>query len=109
MAMGGKECFPSSVLLVRRESSNLVFSLSLFLDRVVSLIRNCDARELVFSFLARVQSKDLIFLVLVEAQVPMIFDRSVRELACSSDEATLFGALFTHEEHSRGISAIRPG
>src|ERR1700719_5181706 len=107
--MSGKESFPRGILLVRRKSSDLVLSLPLFLDRVISLIRNGDARKLVFSFLARIQSEDLILLILVQTQVPMIFDGSVRKLVRSPDEAALFGALFAHEQHSGGIPAIRPG
>src|SRR5260370_42148306 len=39
----------------------------------------------------------------------MVFYRAVRELACSPNQAALFGAFLTHEQHSRGVPAIRPG
>jgi hypothetical protein len=59
--------------------------------------------------LPSIQSKDLILLALVKTQMAMVFNRTVRKLACSPDQAALFGALLTHEQHSRGLAAIRAG
>src|SRR4051812_6124209 len=37
----------------------------------------------------------------------MVLYRAIRELARSPNQATLFGAFLTHEQHSCGLSAIR--
>src|SRR5258708_18960833 len=107
--MGRKKLLPGIVLLVRWQSIDPRLRSPLLLDWVVSLIRYGDTREFVFSLLTSIQSEDLILLILVKTQMDMVFYRAVRELARSPNQAALFGAFLTHEQHSRGVPAIRPG
>jgi len=37
----------------------------------------------------------------------MVFNRSIRHLACAPDEAALFGAFFAHEEYASSLGAVR--
>src|SRR5258707_2704827 len=107
--MGRKKLLPGIVLLVRSQFIDPRLRSPLLLDWVVSLIRYGDTREFVFSLLTSIQSEDLILLILVKTQMAVVFYRAVRELARSPNQAALFGAFLTHEQHSRGVPAIRPG
>jgi len=107
--MGRKKLLPCSVLLVRWQFIDPRLSSPLLFDWVVSLIRYGDTREFVFSLLTSIQSEDLILLILVKTQMAVVFYRAVRQLARSPNQAALFGAFLTHEQHSRGVPAIGPG
>src|SRR5258708_12579369 len=107
--MGRKKLLPGIVLLVRWQFIDPRLRSPLLLDWVVSLIRYGDTREFVFSLLTSIQSEDLILLILVKTQMAMVFYGAVRELVRSPNQAALFGAFLTHEQHSRGVPAIRPG
>ena len=107
--MSCEELFPGIILLVLGQFTDPLLGLPLLFDRIVSLIGDGDARELVFALLARIQGKNLILFILIETQVSMIFYRAVGELARSPYQAALLGTFLTHEQHARGIPAIRPG
>src|SRR6202034_37565 len=80
----------------------------LFLDRKISLIQNSDPRKFIFSLLSRIQSKNLVLLVLIKAQVRMILDRPIGKLTRSPYEPTLFRAFLAHEQHSGSLAPVGP-
>src|SRR5215472_1950258 len=106
--MGRKKLLPCIVLLIRWQFIDPRLRSPLLLDWVVSLIRYRDARELVFSLLTSIQSKNLIVLILVKTQMAVVFYRAVREFARSPNQAALFSTFLTHEQHSCGVPAIGP-
>src|SRR5258708_34393010 len=106
--MGRKKLLPGIVLLVRWQFIDPRLRSPLLLDWVVSLIRYGDTREFVFSLLTSIQSDDLILLLLVKTQMPMVFYRAVRQVARSPSQASLCCAFLTHEHHSPRVPSTRP-
>src|SRR2546426_6694282 len=98
--MGRKKFLPCVVLLVLRQFTDPLLCPPLLFDWVISLICYGDTRELVFSLLTSIQSKDLIVLILIKTQVAVVFYHAIGELARSPNQPALFGAFFTHEQHA---------
>src|SRR5436190_7325242 len=94
-----KEFRPGIILFFGRKGTDALLSFPLFLDGIVSLIRNADARELVLAFLPRIQSEDLILFVLIQTQMTMILDGTIRQLFGAPDQPTLLGSFLAHEQH----------
>src|SRR3984893_17705255 len=108
MPVTRKEFIPCRILFVRRQSVDLFIGFALLFNGEVSLVGHGYSRELVLAFLASINGKNLIFLVLVKTHVSMVLHASIGQLTRAPDEAALFRALFAHEQHSRRFSAIRP-
>src|SRR5215467_13736904 len=105
--MRGEELAPGCVLLVGRECADSVFGFALFVHWVVSLVGDGDLGKLVLAVLAGIEGEDLIFFVLVKAEVAVILGGALRVLLSSPDEAALLGAFLAHEEHAGGVTAVR--
>jgi len=72
-----KELVPSRLLLVNRKSLNLLVGFSLLLNREFPLVGDCEAGKFVLTFLSRVDCEYLIFFILIETQMAVIFNRAV--------------------------------
>ena len=78
-----KERLPGSIALVLREFFYSSRRFALLFDRVIALVGDGDSRKLLVSFLADVQGEDLVFFVLIEAEMAMIFNGPIGKLACA--------------------------
>jgi hypothetical protein len=60
------------------------------------------------TFLASGEREDLVFFVLIEGAMAVIFNCPIGKLACAPDQTSLFGTFFAHEEEAGGLAAIGP-
>jgi hypothetical protein len=69
-----KESAPFGILLGGWQGHDARISLSLVPDGIVSLICDRYLRKLIISLPSRINGENLIFLILVQAEVPVILD-----------------------------------